>query len=260
MAKIVGNDISKYQGDIDYGVYKNNTNFVIIKVSEGVGFQDPKFVRNRKEAREKGIPIGWYHFCRPDLGNSPEAEAQYYLDTIGQLQDGELLLLDYEPNPRLPLHVPWCKRWLDYVTQKTGCKPLIYMSESVIAEFDWKSVADAGYGLWIAKYANPNSPDAAFNDGEWPFTAMYQWTSTQKVPGIAGPVDGDVFFGDVATFKKYGYKAPVAPPATDWEKKYNEEHAAFEAYKKQYNQSNQDAAVASAVKTLNDRIDAAQKG
>ena len=52
---------------------------------------------------------------------------------------------------------------------------------------------------------------------------------------------------------------PPTPPATNWEQKYNDEHKAFEDYKKKFNQSSQDAAVSVALKNLNDKIDQAQK-
>ena len=31
---------------------------------------------------------------------------------------------------------------------------MIYMLESVVNAHDWSSVAKAGYGLWVAKYAD----------------------------------------------------------------------------------------------------------
>lgn len=225
MAKIVGNDIASFQGDIDYNKYKDNSNFVLMKVTEGTGFLDPKFKRNQSEARRVGLALGYYHFAKPDLGNTPEKEAQYFLDQIGPLQEGEVLALDYEVQFQDP--IVWCKAWLDYVFQKTGVKPLIYMSESVVIKYDWSRISSAGYGLWIAKYLFNPTPDAAFNTGKWAFAAMYQWTSGQKVPGIpVERVDGDVFFGDIATFKRYGYKAPVpVPTPTDWQKLYNDEVA-----------------------------------
>ena len=217
---IVGNDVSKFQGDIDYGVYKNNTNFVISKATEGVGFTDVKFNRNQSEARNAGLLRGFYHFARPDLGNTPEAEADYFLSVIGQLQEGEILALDYECAKQSQAHVDWCKGWLDHIFAKTGCKPLIYMSESVVLKFDWTSVVNAGYGLWIAKYARPPKPDTVFNPGKWPFAAMYQWSSSQLVPGIlngTGNVDANVFYGDSKAFIAYGYHVPqpTPPPTPD---------------------------------------------
>lgn len=232
MSRTVGNDISKYQGDVDFNTFKNNANFVICKATEGNGYTDPKLSRNQSEARRVGLPIGYYHFARPDLKNTPEAEAQYFLSKIGELQDGEVLALDYEPQNQVQEWVDWCKKWLDYVFDKTKVRALIYMSESVVLRWNWQIVIDAGYGLWIAKYAVPRSPDTNLNKGKWPFAAMYQWTSEQKVPGIVGNVDGNVFFGDVETFKKYGYKKPTSPPsppAEDWKAKYEAEHVKAEA-------------------------------
>lgn len=195
-----------------------------MKVTEGVGFTDPKFKRNQSEARRVELPLGYYHFARPDLNNTPEGEARFFLDTVGELKEGEIIALDYEVENRVQPHVDWCKKWLDYVLQKIGVKPLIYMSESVVHTWDWSIVVNAGYGLWIAKYLyNPNPDYTGFNTGKWPFAAMYQWTSGQKVLGIpVERVDGDVFYGDVTTFKKYGYAKPTPiPTPTDWQALYN---------------------------------------
>lgn len=49
------------------------------------------------------------------------------------------------------------------------------------------------------------------------------------------------------------------PPATNWEQKYNDEHAAFEDYKKRFNEDTQKKAVEEAVTILNTRIDNAQR-
>lgn len=227
----LGNDVSDYQGDIDFDVYKNNANFLITKSTEGTGFTAKKLYRNQSECRRVGLAIGYYHFARPDAGNSPEAEADYFVSKIGVLKDGEVLVLDYEPPFWQGDQVAWCKRWLDRVASKTnGTKPLIYLNQSQMA-LNWKPVIDAGYGLWIAAYTG-SPTNNNFNHGAWPVVAMQQWTNQQRVPGIQGGnanVDGDVFFGDIATFKKYGYKNPTPtpppPPPTDFENLYNEEKA-----------------------------------
>ena len=58
--------------------------------------------------------------------------------------------------------VAWAKRWLDEVTKLTGVRPVIYMSESVVNSYDWSSVVDANYGLWVAKYLD-YVPDANYD-------------------------------------------------------------------------------------------------
>lgn len=215
MGKIIslGNDISRWQGDVDFDTFKNNAQFVLIKSSEGNGFTDPKFIRNQAESRRVGLPLGYYHFARPDLGNAPEVEADYFLKVIGSPVEGEVYVLDYEPKSNPGDVVAWCKKFLDRVLEKTGTKPLIYLNQSQVKSFDWQPVIDAGFGLWIAAYTyDPNKNDVEI--GKWPFAAIQQWTNKQSVPGISGNVDGNVFFGDIPTFKKYGYKNPIiTPPA-----------------------------------------------
>lgn len=212
MSNALGQDIASYQGDINYDTFKSNSQFVIIKATEGIGFKDPKFSRNQSEARRVGMGLGYYHFARTDLNNSPEREAQWFLDVIGSLRDGEVLALDWECANQKQADVDWCKKWLDYVKAKTGVAPLIYLNQSQ-HRFNWKVVVDAGYGLWIAAYTG-SPTNNNFNKGIWPFAAMQQWTNGQIVPGVPAKVDGDVFFGDLETFKKYGYKTPVNPTPT----------------------------------------------
>ena len=212
---IVGNDISKYQGDVDFNVYKNNSNFVIIKATEGTGYIDPKFSRNQSESRRVGLPLGYYHFARPDLGNSPEAEADYFIKTLGEVRDGELLCLDYEPNWNGDA-VSWCGRFLKRVSDKlNGLKCLIYMDQSRVSSIDWSVIASLGYGLWIASYTYSPLKNT-FKVGAFKYAVMQQWTNSQIIPGIIGKTDGNVFFGTIETLKKYGYKKPTPPtPPTD---------------------------------------------
>lgn len=243
MARISGNDISKYQLTIDWNTYKNNSNFALIKATEGVGLTDPQFSRNQSEARRVGIPVGYYHFAHPELNADPTKEADDFLAQLGQLQDGEVLALDYEIENRIQAHVDWCKKWLDYVFSKTGVHPLIYMSESVTTQLDWSSVANAAYGLWVAKYLTNPTPDASFVTGKWPFAAIYQWTSKQQVPGISTVVDGDVFYGDQSIFKKYGYKKPTPPPPpVNYQDLYNKEVATNAQLTHDLNQANSNIA------------------
>ncbi len=214
---IVGNDVSEFQGQINWPEYKNNTNFVIIRSSQGVGYIDKEFGNNRQQARDQKIPRGFYHFANPDLGNTPHAEAEFFINLIDgdPILEGEVLALDFEVN--FDDAVNWCKDWLDIISAHfNGIKPLIYLNQDLAQKYDWTSVIDAGYALWIAAYTG--SPENnAFQGGKWQTAALQQWTDGQSVPGINGNVDGDVFFGTVGQFEAYGYKSAtpeitVTPP------------------------------------------------
>jgi lysozyme len=203
-----GIDISEFQGNIDWVTLKNNVNFVISKATEGVGFIDPWFGNNRSQARLAELPRGFYHFARPDTGNLPENEAQFFIDLMnGQpLQDGESIYLDYEVQYTGD-NVAWALKWLQTVENALNVKPILYTYQSMLTSYDWTPVANNGNGLWIAAPTNdPNNND--FQTGAWSFAMMQQW-GNQTIPGIStGVVDSDIFFGTEEEFKAYGYKAP----------------------------------------------------
>ena len=203
-----GQDVSAFQGDINFDLYSQNSNFVIIDATEGTSFISPKFRNSQIGARTRNMLIGYYHFSRADLGNTPETEAEFFVATVSPLINGEMLALGFEVNYGGDV-VDWCKRFLDHVFSLTKVKPLIYLNQSQVKAYNWKPVVDAGYGLWIAAYI-----DTPPFIGPWSFAAMQQWTSSQQVPGINGLCDGDRFYGDAAAFKRYGYVHPTSPSSS----------------------------------------------
>lgn len=199
-----GIDISNHQGKPDFQKVKDDGwDFVVVKAVEGVGYRDPQLTRNQEECRKLGITLGYYAFVRPDLGNFPEDEANYFLTQIGTLKPGELLFLDFEVN--FGDKVTWCKRWLDFVYHATGVKAPIYLNKSLESNNDWSPVISGDYGLWLADYTyNPDSP---LPPTQWPVMAFRQYSNAEKVDGINGNVDGNVFYGDEEALKAYGYKS-----------------------------------------------------
>jgi GH25 family lysozyme M1 (1,4-beta-N-acetylmuramidase)/archaellum component FlaC len=207
MATTKGIDISKWQGTVDYNKVKKSTGFVIMKATEGYGYTDPKFKANQRGFHNINMPIGYYHFARPDLGNSPEKEADWFIKTIGTLKTGEVLALDYEVS--YSDCVNWCKGFLDRVKSKTGVKPLLYINLATNNKYNWSKVVKGDYGLWLA-YWDGSLTKRPKTD--WSFIAMKQYGADTKINGISGNVDGNVFFGDIKTFKKYGYQGGQEQP------------------------------------------------
>lgn len=232
---IVGNDVSEWQGQIDWATFKKNTNFVIIRTSFGLTYIDQWFGYNRTRARGLGIPFGYYHFAKPDIGNSPQAEADFFCKLIDgdPIREGEVICLDFEVD--YADAVNWCKSWLDAVSNHFGgMKLFIYLDQSKVKKYDWSPVVNAGHKLWLASY----NPDGVGEKGKWDKITLQQWTSSQKVTGISGNVDGDHFFGTIEEFKALGYKkqstqptpvpppippTPTLPPVMDYKKLYDEE-------------------------------------
>ena len=177
---------------------------VVVKATEGGAYGDPRCDAHYQRAKSRHQRRGVYHFARPDLNpNGAIEEADFFVDNCqGYIKDG-ILVLDFEC---AVWNVAWAKTWLDRVYSRTGVRPLIYMSASVVNSYDWSSVANAGYGLWIAGYPNkynvPNPPrpdesELPYAIGAWPFAAMWQYSSS------AGALDRDIFYGDVNAWNAY---------------------------------------------------------
>lgn len=213
-----GIDISMHQPNIDLATI--NADFVIVKASEGVGYTDPLFEQHVANTIASGKRLGLYHFARNDLGNTGTQEATWYVSLIKPYINKAVLVLDWES--ALKHDVAWAKQWLDTVYSLTGIKPMIYMSESVVNSYDWSSVANANYGLWVARYRDyeidydydMSNSGPQPNCKYWEFVAMWQWTSSGVLGGYNGNLDCNVFYGDVVAWDKYANatSAPIPTP------------------------------------------------
>lgn len=204
-----GIDISHHQKGIDLGAI--DTDFVICKATEGNGYTDEMCDTFYQKAKSLGKKLGVYHFARPDLGNTAEAEADWFVkETLGYHKEA-ILVLDWESGDLT--NVSWAKAWLDRVYEKTGVKPVIYMSASVMSSTDWSSVVNADYGLWVANYGKNDgtAQESVFDRYPlkyWSFYALWQYTSTGKLNGYSGNLDLNYFSGDGTAWDKYAGGSP----------------------------------------------------
>ena len=222
-----GVDLSHWQSNFD--AFKS-VDFAIIKATEGVGYTDPAFYNLYEKAKKSGKLLGVYHFARPDLNNSAIAEADWFVKVIRPYVKEAILVLDWESG--YLGNVSWAKAFLDRVKEQTGIKALLYASRSPINSFDWSSVANADYGLWVADYgANTGSEGNKPVVKWWPFYILWQYTSKGRVAGYNGNVDMNNFYGDAETWRKYATSesnpkpAPTPTPAPEPAKKTNEQLA-----------------------------------
>lgn len=206
-----GIDISHHQKGIDLGAI--DTDFVICKATEGNGYTDEMCDTFYQKAKALGKKLGVYHFARPDLGNTAEAEADWFIkETLGYHKEA-MLILDWESGDLS--NIAWAKAWLDRVYQRTGVKPLIYMSESPAKSYDWSSVANADYGVWVAKYGvNNGEPNTPPSINYWSFIALWQYTSKGRLQGYGSDLDLNYFYGDGTAWDKYAGGSPSTSQST----------------------------------------------
>ena len=204
-----GIDISHHQKGIDLGAI--DTDFVIIKATEGNGYTDEMCDTFYQKAKSLGKKLGVYHFARPDLGNTPEAEADWFVkETLGYHKEA-MLILDWESGNLQD--TTWARKWLDRVYSKTGVRPVIYMSASVMRSANWGDVVAGDYGLWVANYgSNDGTPqDSVFDKYPlkyWGFYALWQYTSVGRLSGYNGNLDLNYFSGDKSAWDKYAGGSP----------------------------------------------------
>lgn len=223
---IRGIDVSRWQGIVNWDAVKGAhvpsgeaVEFAMIKAggSDDGFYPDGQFTTNAAAVRRLGIPHGFYVY----LGGveSVENEVQHIknlISMIGGLQAGESIALDWEEHNGAEV---------DYVfgiskgLMDAGLPPaMIYMSLSRVKGNDWSRLVQLNNGLWVAAWGD-NDAIAEANEvpgsDEWPFWAIWQYSSTGSVQGIGGRVDLDQFSGDVAAFLKYGAAGAIAPPPAD---------------------------------------------
>ena len=219
-----GIDISKWQAGIDLS--RIDTDFVICKATEGVGYTDKYCDKLYQQAKSLGKKLGVYHFARPDLRNTATAEADWFVRETKGYHKEAMLILDWESGNLKDVN--WAKQWLDRVYEKTGVKPVIYMSASVMSSADWSSVANADYGLWVANYGSNNgtAQESVFDRYPlkyWSFYALWQYTSVGRLSGYNGNLDLNYFSGDKEAWDKYaGGKPSTSTPSKPAEKSVNE--------------------------------------
>jgi len=213
-----GIDISAAQ-DID--VSGLPVDFVIIKATGGTQYVNNKCDTNYQQAKNAGKLKGVYHYYSDGYGgDDPIAEADWFVNNIQGYIGDAILVLDWERggNPQVR-DVSKAKAFLDHVQARTGVKPIIYMSASLVSELDWSSVIAGDYGLWVAAYTYNNTPIYDFNMPEsndpnpsWGAVGdiMWQFTSNGHIAGYNGNLDCDYFYGDANTWN--AYKAVPTPP------------------------------------------------
>ena len=201
-----GIDISNHQRGLD--ISKIDCDFVIIKATEGKSYVDKSCDGFFQQALSLGKKLGVYHFAN-NSDNTAKQEADWFIQNTQGYIGKAVPILDWEDN--ITDNVSWALEWLQRVEEAYGCKPLIYMSESVVNRHDWSPVANANYGIWVAKYRD-NLPDYNYDMSKagnmpsvkyWDGYAMWQWTSSGRLNGWNGNLDCNVFYGDATAWDKY---------------------------------------------------------
>ncbi|GHC39712.1 glycoside hydrolase family 25 protein [Streptomyces cinnamoneus] len=142
----------------DWASYQSSTpdttglSFAFVKITEGLSYINPKWVRQRDHAKAHGLVWGAYHY--PHMANAPRAEADYFLAQVAW-KPGDIIVLDWEGYDDANRNVPrrtqaaYKEEWLRYVKGRMPHHPV-----GMYANLDyWRNVDTTSYCadfLWIA--------------------------------------------------------------------------------------------------------------
>ena len=208
-----GIDISAWQKRINLD--RVSFDFLIAKATEGTGYVNSSFDSFCESAQRLGKCIGLYHYAN---GKDYVKEADFFIEKVKKYIGKAILVLDWESQGNVSFNKndrEWVNNWCDYVFNKTGIKPIIYVSKSIMTKFE-----GLGYEFWIAQYAN-NRPtgyqEHPWNEGAYK-CLIRQYSSAGRLNGYNGNLDLNKFYGDMNDWNKRASKSdssdsstPVAP-------------------------------------------------
>lgn len=213
-------DIASWEATLDMSKVPDCAG-VVIKATEGRGYQNPAYPQQVKQARSLGLLVGHYHFV--SFGNTPEQEAENFHATISKhFQRGDILVVDWEvADANMPVdHIAWCSRLVDLIREKTGIIPVMYMNAYTASRWNWGYVSQS-CPLWVAYYP-PIQPTewarptftGAYNLNPWKVVA---WQYSEDGMYGGHDVDLNVFYGSPDDWRLLGglEPKPVTPPSTN---------------------------------------------
>ena len=169
--------------------------FVFIKATEGNSMKDEKFKEHWKEAEERDMLRGAYHFFRSSKNG--KSQAQNFINTVGEISPDDLPpVLDIETIHNGCSHKKLNDRaldWLETIHEHYGRKPLIYSSASFIENILSDDIKN-NYPIWVAHYKT----DQPLYD-KW---KIWQFTDKAVVYGIHGYTDLNVCSPDFVKILK----------------------------------------------------------
>lgn len=189
-------DVSVVQGAIQFDkVAAAGIRAVVVKCTEGMGGADPRYQANVRGAREAGLEVGAYHFCKASLSPGMQNLRD---DAVGEMQRFHALanfdagpinfppVLDFEifDGQTPAMAAEWLRIAIMECEGLWGRPPVIYTGapmEKALTILD--GVAPAMLRrcpLWIAAY-----PQSKLASGAWSPAITWEQAAAREFPTVA---------------------------------------------------------------------------
>jgi len=157
----------------------------MVKISEGISYQDTFARTNIIGAKAAGLMVGGYHFARPSV-NGAIAEVEFCYKCLQVLPELTLFALDMEDDQvgaTVDL-APWSSDWLEHFEDLTGMTSRLYSGPDYIAVHALGGIRSAAkWKLWLASWSShePTSPWPWQRVNGWQFEAGSTWPGISSV-------------------------------------------------------------------------------
>ena len=174
---------------------------VIHKATEGIAYVDKEYDSRAVNAKSVGLFWGAYHFGTHD---DPEGQADHFLSVVNP-GPSDLLVLDFEPNPREgTMTLADAEAFVRRVQKQIGRFPGLYSGQAFLRDQLGKNTDTIlkSCFLWVARYSAelPEIPDAFSTFTLWQYTDGNVGPQPHEVRGV-GSCDRDKFNGNEADLK-----------------------------------------------------------
>lgn len=195
---MIGIDVSKWQGDIDFEKVKNaGVEFVILRMGVMKDKDTPlaidnTFESNYNKAKEAGLKVGIYVYSEADTVDKAVENAKFVIDNLNGDKLDFPVCFDWENWAyfnELEINLHRLNEMYDAFTEElenAGYTTMLYASENYLNN-TWLSLKD--YTIWVAKYSSKIPSLNAGNE-----YILWQNTDKGRVDGIEGNVDLDIYY------------------------------------------------------------------
>lgn len=196
---IIGCDVSRYQGDIDWEILSGQgISFVFIKATEGSSHIDPKFEENWSQAFDTGLYVGAYHFF--SFESPGKNQAEHFSAQAGKKTPMLLPVVDVEfygsynrKNTDAAQVAAQLDSYIQVIKETYGVEPIIYTTMEAYDHLIKGRYPDCP--LWIRSVITRPKLDR-----QW---VLWQYTDREKLKGYDGSeahIDMNVFHGGLSEF------------------------------------------------------------
>jgi GH25 family lysozyme M1 (1,4-beta-N-acetylmuramidase) len=183
-------DFSEYQGTIDFGKVKGNTDLLILRVQAGSTHPDTKYASYVAGCKANGIPFGTYAYGKFVSVSDAQVEARDCFNRMDKATQFVVIDVESVSTTVASQLASATQAFIDYLHAQGVKKVGLYSGENFYKTHGLSAVkADF---LWIANYG--------VNDGNQhakPSIAcdLWQYSSTATEAGVVGHVDVDTING-----------------------------------------------------------------